>query len=280
MGLAFALIGVWQYLTRNIYWNPKVKVDNAYAPVSWFYRVNSVFYDPSIYGRFLVVAIVASLVIVLFGKGPLAWIAAATATATMVGLVPSFSQSSFVALGAASVAGLIVLWRRRAVAPLVIAAAALVVVSFGVPQLRHRILGHAGLSRATGGRSKLVSNGIDLFFDHPLVGVGTGGFAAAYSAETGKSTKLAASHDAPITVVAETGLPGLAFLCWLLVVLFTVPFRRTRGDSPTGRARLAFGLGLVAIVVHSLFYNALFEDPLLWGLIGLSAVALREPEPA
>ena len=62
------LIGIYQYLTRNIYWNPKVKVDNAYAPVSWFYRVNSVFYDPSIYGRFLVVGILASIVVVLFDE--------------------------------------------------------------------------------------------------------------------------------------------------------------------------------------------------------------------
>src|SRR5581483_11657297 len=53
MGLLFAVIGIWQYETRNIFWNPKVKVDNAYAPSGWFYRVNSVFYDPSIYGRFL-----------------------------------------------------------------------------------------------------------------------------------------------------------------------------------------------------------------------------------
>ena len=71
MALVFAAIGIEQYLTRNIYWNPKVKVDNAYAPVSWFYRVNSVFYDPSIYGRFLVVAILASLVLVLFERGRL-----------------------------------------------------------------------------------------------------------------------------------------------------------------------------------------------------------------
>ena len=75
--LVFAAIGVEQYLTRNIYWNPKVKVDNAYAPVGWFFRVNSVFYDPSIYGRFLVVAILASLVLVLFARGGHAWIAAA-----------------------------------------------------------------------------------------------------------------------------------------------------------------------------------------------------------
>ncbi len=280
MALAFALIGIWQYHTRNIYWNPKVKVDNAYAPVSWFYRVNSVFYDPSIYGRFLVVAIAASLVAVLFGRGAAVWAAAGAAALTMVGLVPSFSQSSFLALGAAIVASLVVAWRRRALAPLAAAAAVLLAVSLGVPQLRHRILGHAGLSQATGGRSKLVSNGVDLFLHHPLVGVGTGGFVASYAHETHLkgAPKAAASHDAPITVAAELGLPGLVLLGWLVALVFSLPFRGNRGETETGRARLAFGLGLVAIVVHSLFYNALFEDPLFWGLIALSAVALREPE--
>ncbi len=100
MAVVFAAIGVEQYLTRTIYWNPKVTVDNAYAPVGWYFRVNSVFYDPSIYGRFLVVAILASLVLVLFDRGGEAWIAAGLATATLIGLLPSFSQSSFVALAA------------------------------------------------------------------------------------------------------------------------------------------------------------------------------------
>ncbi len=280
MAVGFALIGIWQYITRNIYWNPKVKVDNAYAPVSWFYRVNSVFYDPSIYGRFLVVAIVAGLALVLFARGPVVWLAAGAIVVTMAGLIPSFSQSSFVALAAGIIAALVVLWRRRALAPLAVAAAALVLVSLGVPELRHRILGHAGLSQATGGRSKLVSHGVELFLHHPLVGVGTGGFAQSYKQETHLkgTTKAAASHDAPITVAAETGLPGLALLLWVLGLVFTVPYRGNRGESSRGRARLAFGLGLVAIAVHSLFYNALVEDPLFWGLIGLSAAALRAPE--
>src|SRR4029077_13292275 len=73
MALVFAVIGIVQYETRNIFWNPKVKVDNAYAPSGWFYRVNSVFYDPSIYGRFLVIAIVASLVVVLLRRGDPLW---------------------------------------------------------------------------------------------------------------------------------------------------------------------------------------------------------------
>ena len=33
--------------------------------------------------------------------------------------------------------------------------------------------------------------------------------------------------------------------------------------------RLALGLGLLAIAVHSLFYAAFFEDPLTWGLAAL-----------
>jgi hypothetical protein len=32
--------------------------------------------------------------------------------------------------------------------------------------------------------------------------------------------------------------------------------------------------------VHSLFYNALFEDPLFWGLLALSALAARQSEAA
>jgi hypothetical protein len=281
MALAFAVIGIWQYATRNIFWNPKVIVDNAYATSSWFYRVNSVFYDPSIYGRFLVVAILASLVLVLFASRAIAWAALAVAAITWVGLVPSFSQSSFVALGAGVVVALAARWRRRSVVPIAFALAALAAVSFGVPQARHRILGKAGLSHATGGRSKLVSNGVKLALHHPVTGVGTGAFRCAYAKQTHLrggckgQPKAAASHDTPITVAAETGVPGLALLAWLVWTCFTVPFRRNPVRGPTGRARLALGLALVAIVVHSLFYDALFEDPLFWGALALSAVAAR-----
>jgi hypothetical protein len=35
---------------------------------------------------------------------------------------------------------------------------------------------------------------------------------------------------------------------------------------------------LVAILVHCVFYNALFEDPSFWGLLALTVVAARRPE--
>jgi hypothetical protein len=37
------------------------------------------------------------------------------------------------------------------------------------------------------------------------------------------------------------------------------------------------GLGLAAILCHSFFYNAFFEDPMMWGLVGLLALASRVP---
>lgn len=281
MTFVFAAIGSWQYLTRNVFWNPKVIVDNAYAPSSWFYRVNSVFYDPSIYGRFLVVGILASLVLMLYSRGALAWAALALAAATWAGLVPSFSQSSFVALAAGIVVALVVLWRRRAVAPLLAAASVLAVVTLGVPQVRHRLVGEAGFSHATGGRSKLVSKGVELALHHPVVGVGAGGFKRGYANLTGlkgREPKAAASHDTPITVAAETGLPGLALLAWLVATGLLLALRRNPVANATERARLVFGLALLAIVVHSLFYNALLEDPLFWALLALSAVAVKEAQ--
>ena len=275
MALVFAVIGIVQYETRNIFWNPKVKVDNAYAPSGWFYRVNSVFYDPSIYGRFLVIAIVASLVVVLLRRGDPLWRIAVVLTIgiTWAGLLPSFSQSSFVALIAAIVVGGVVAWRR---AGLLLVAAGIVVVIAAIvisPAVRHR----ASLSHVTSGRSTLVSKGVKVAVHHPVIGVGVGGFRRAYSDLAhlrGKEPKAAASHTTPVTVAAELGLPGLLLFAWLVAVALYTAFRRI---VPTfdGAARLAFGLALVAILVHCLFYNALFEDPAFWGLLALVVVAPR-----
>ncbi len=288
MALVFAAIGAYQYLTRNVFWNPKLIVDNSYAPSDFFYRVNSVFYDPSIYGRFLVVAILAGLVLVLDRPSARIAIGAGLAVAaTWLGLLPSFSQSSFVALTAGLVAAAAVVWRGRALPALALACVVVIGVGFAIPSVRRELVGKSksGLSEATGGRSKLVSNGVELALDHPVAGVGVGGFKRAYADRTGlkgKEPKAAASHNTPVTVSAETGLPGLALLVWLAAAAAQACFLGL-GRGFTARARLAFGLALAAIVVHSLFYNALFEDPTFWALLALAAIGARErsrEEPA
>jgi hypothetical protein len=279
--LAYAAVGGYQWLTRDVFWNPSVKVFNAYAP---FFRVNSVFWDPSVYGRYLTVAILASLAGILLG-GVRGWRMAglyAVVVATWLGLLISFSQSSFVALAAGIVVAVAVAWGRRATLALVGLAAVTAVVLLVVPQVRHELVGksRSGVNRITSGRANLVGQGVRITLDHPLVGVGAGGFSHEYARRLGipgKDPKRVASHTMPVTVAAEGGIVGLALLGWLLTAAFLSTLMGL-GRGFTSRVSLATGVVLAAIAVHSLFYAAFFEDPMTWALLGLVGLTARVPK--
>jgi putative inorganic carbon (HCO3(-)) transporter len=267
MAVLFAVIGIYQYETRDIFWNPKVQIGNAYAP---FYRVNSVFWDPSIYGRFLVIAILAGVALVLRGAARRVVVAATAAVVvSYVGLVLSFSQSSFVALAVG--VGILAWfsWGPRTLALLGVVAAVVLIAALVMPSVRHH-----SLNRASGGRFKLVTNGAAIAAHRPVQGVGIGGFKKAYAERTGlkgKEPKAAASHDTPITVGAETGFVGEALYLWLLVSAFLLLFRAARDEAAV--VALILAASLAAVFVHSLFYNAFFEDPMAWAMLGLAPLA-------
>jgi O-antigen ligase len=172
-------------------------------------------------------------------------------------------------------------WRSRALA--VLSAAAVLVVAFGTafshPQgARIAAAEERGLNRATRGRFELVKNGLEIALDHPVVGVGVGSFTDAYRARVDRRTrvKTPASHNTPVTVAAEEGIVGLGLFTWLVVAAFFVLFRRIGSDPPlVSVAWRAAALALTAIFVHSLFYAALFEDPLTWGFLALAVLAAR-----
>jgi hypothetical protein len=270
MAVGFAAVGFYQYDTRDIFQNPKVINSNAYAP---YFRVNSVFWDPSVYGRFLVVAMAPSLVLIVLGRSlRFSFVATAALVVTWLGLLISFSQSSFAALLVVVVGAAFVVWRWRSLIAVVLAFAVLAGIAVAQPQIRRTLEHHTskGLNSASSGRRDLIANGIRIAVAHPALGVGVGGFKRAYADRVhlnGKDPKKAASHDTPVTVAAETGLPGFALFALLLVAVFRQAFRRA------GQVGLVSGLALAAIFCHSLFYNAFFEDPMTWMLFGLVALA-------
>jgi O-antigen ligase len=282
MAVIFAVVGVEQWVNRDIFWNPKLLVGNAYAP---YFRVNSVFWDPSIYGRFLVVSILASLVVALYWRSVRVVLASLVAIAVVwVGLLFSFSQSSFLALIAGVALAAAVKWRWRALIPVGLAGAVFVLAAAAAPNVRHAVLHHAngGLNRVTSGRSKLVRNGFKIAVHHPAVGVGIGGFKRAYAKQAhlrSKEPKAGASHDTPITVAAENGVVGLALLAWLFIAGLLLAIRRRASDL-AGVTALTCGLIFAAIGAHSLFYNDFFEDPTVWSVLGLAAVAESVPLPS
>ena len=176
-----------------------MKVFNAYAP---FFRVNSVFWDPSVYGRYLV-AILASLAGIVLG-GVRGWRVAglyAVVVATWLGLLISFSQSSFVALAAGIVVAVAVAWGRRATLALVTLGLLTAVVVLAVPQVRDELVGksRSGFDRITSGRADLVGQGVRIALDHPLAGAGAGASRTSTPAGSGSREGPEAgrlAHDA------------------------------------------------------------------------------------
>ena len=165
----FAGIGFVEYYRKTLFLNPKVIASDQYGN---YFRVNSLFFDPNIYGRFLAIVMIAVTTVVLWarhrrevliGAGVLAWL--------LAGLITSFSQSSIAAL----LLGMTVLaaYRWDVRATLYVAGAllaiVLVVVIAAPPSLHFGLKGSGGsTSNATSGRTKLIDGGLELFADRPL----------------------------------------------------------------------------------------------------------------
>ena len=278
MTVLFAVVGIYQEVARHVFWNPKVIVGNAYQS---FFRVNSLFWDPSIYGRFLVIAILASLVVARWSRSArTVWTAAGVIALAWVGLLFSYSQTSFASLlVGVLVAGALLapsFGRRGVSVAILLLVASLVLVR---PAAAPALPVSAPLADVTSGRGRLIKEGVRIALHHPVQGVGIGGFRRAYADRVGLlgPSPRVVSHTTPVTVAAETGIVGLALLAWLVVAALGVPFRRV-GPALRDQASLALGLTLVAIGVHSLGYNSLFEDPLAWAALGLAVLAARAPE--
>ena len=148
--------------------------------------------------------------------------------------------------------------------------------------MRHEITGKSsrGLNKITSGRSNLVSQGIHIAVEHPVVGIGVGGFRRAYAERTGveghRSQARRVAHDADHG--RRRGRDRRARAALLAVVAALAATLLRLGVGFTSRTSLAIGVALVAITVHSFFYAAFFEDPLTWSLLGLIGVVALVPK--
>jgi hypothetical protein len=259
LAVVFAGVGFIEYYREALFLNPKVVAANEYDN---YFRVNSLFFDPSIYGRFLALVMIAVTTVVLWsgerrvqliGAGVLAWL--------LVGLVTSFSQSSIAAL----LLGLAVLaawgWdvRGTAYVAAALAAVAAMVVAIAPPSLHFGLKGSGGsANNATSGRAKLVS----------LEGYGSGSFETEYkrhSKHTTAANATSASHTIPVTVAAEQGIAGFALYVALISVALATLFRGA-GRSPP---RIAIAACFAALVLHTWVYADFLEDPMTWTLLGV-----------
>ncbi|MGH2877132.1 MAG: O-antigen ligase family protein, partial [Solirubrobacteraceae bacterium] len=262
LALVFSAIGFYEYATRTIILNPKLVVAND---LHTYFTVNSVFFDPDIFGRYLALTMILLAVGLIYDRRPREQSGVMVVLAILWAcLVLTLSRSSLGALlvGMALLAAL--RWRPgRAVlvAIVVVVAGAIAVAAsprtFGLNQ---------GINNASSGRGGLVSGGISLFGDRPGWGWGSGSFVTEYrTTHRHTPTALSASHTIPVTIAAEQGVIGEISYAAFVIAAIACLLRGARGDP----ARSAVGAAFVALVFHTMLYADFLEDPTTWVLLGV-----------
>jgi O-Antigen ligase len=277
----FAAIGLWQAITHELFFfAPNLQVSNANTD---YFRVTSLFGDPSLYGRHVILGIGVLLACVAAGRIA-AWPAIPLLVLLWAGLLFSYSQSSMAALvvvtlAVAAAAGDARV--RRAVAVVALAAAVAAGSYVGA-----RLVAGGSLNQITSDRTQRVEDTARVIGEQPLAGVGIGGQprASREAAHSDRPTPSFVSHTTPLTVAAELGAIGLLLYVWLLVGGARAIAAVRRLDDGLG---LALGAVFLGLFVHALFYSGFLEDPLTWLVIGLAAAysvapvaAERRPEVA
>jgi hypothetical protein len=261
----FAAVGLWQAATHKLFfYAANLEVSNANTS---YFRVTSLFGDPSLYGRHVVLGLV--VVLAVFVSGRLRPRAAVALIALLwLGLFFSYSQTSFVALVVVMSAIALAAGDRRVRRVVVIAAAVgvVVVAGYGVAKLASGDT----LRQVTSDRTGRVQDATRVIRHHPVVGVGIGNQARVSRRLAGsdRPTPNFVSHTTPLTVAAELGVIGLGLYAWLLVGGASLLLDVARRDRPLG---LALGAAFLALFVHALFYSGFVEDPLTWVVLGVGA---------
>ncbi|MDA0746226.1 MAG: tetratricopeptide repeat protein [bacterium] len=129
------------------------------------------------------------------------------------------------------------------------------------------------------GRLTMWNRTLELILDHPVLGVGPGGWKRIYPAyDRGAMIRPSSSprrpHNDYLWIAAEYGLPGLLCYLWLLVTAFYCLFSLARRPDAFWRiAAPAIAVALLATLGHALFSfprerpQAMMFQYLLLGLI-------------
>jgi len=288
LALVWAVVGFVEYQLRELLWNEVVIRSNDFHV---YFRVNSLFWDPNVYGRYLALVITVVAAALLWARQYRDALALAVISGVLwLALITTFSQSSFIAL----LAGLATLVALRWSVKLVLGGLgglALLTVVFATLAGGLVKLNLDRLNPQTAGRADLVSGGIELFGDRPLIGYGPGSFSLSFREQvSGPNAPVTESHSEPITVAAEQGLIGLVVYLGLIVSgLFVLgagmrssmpgfagrssPAQSHGGEADPDRgppaARAAVLAAFIAVLVHTLTYAGFLDDPVTWVLLAI-----------
>ena len=282
--LGVAAIGLILYFGHLHIWTPNPLVAH---------RLNITFADPNITARFLSLGACAAVMLYSGRQSP-AWLAFASAIACAIVLPMTWSRSGLALFVVSLFVGLVFAFDRRRAAAIAAVALVIFVLSTTVnPDTRLRaeaafgtltslVTGHGGDATAqpspgedpvVDNRVYLVQAGMAMVKDHPVLGVGFGGYQQAllttYRQFLPKGYTDSVSHTSVITVLAEQGVLGLVLLTLFLLQLareaLTVRFRA----GPWSFWSTVPAALVIPIFLFSQFEARFLQEPYLWLALGL-----------
>ncbi|HTW12946.1 MAG TPA: O-antigen ligase family protein [Solirubrobacteraceae bacterium] len=262
LAVVYAVIGYGEEITHTLWLNSKLIAENQ---LHEYFQVNSVFFDPDIFGRYLALVMVLLVTVLLYDPRRRVQIASIITLAVLWGcLIFTLSRSSLVALACGMVVLAAMRWRARPI----LYAVAVVIVAGAVAVATHpsKFGLNAGLNHASSGRASLISGGVQLFRDKPLQGWGSAAFSVEYQRHDAIAARsVSESHNIPVTVASEQGLIGLVLYLALVVTAIITLLRGARGDP----FRVGILAAFLALLAHTMLYADFLEDPVTWTLLGI-----------
>lgn len=230
----------------------------------------------------------AAGLLVRSSKGRPRALAIAAVVALVLGVVATGSRGGTLALVAAAlVFGLSMRGPRSIVVWTAMIAGGLLAWNRASPDFRARMMSLTNLEQdynytSDSGRKAVWERGRGYWKANPIAGVGAGNFIVAeggFNAETGRTGKWSAAHNAYIQALAELGTVGGGLFIAMLVTaaLSAIPLwwaRQTRGRAPPQLHRPELLASLAGTASAGYFLSHAYFYP-LYAVLGIIALADR-----
>lgn len=276
-----ALIGVYEMLSHKYLFLSEIYELSG--------RANATFVDANIYARFLMIGILATVILMLGAPWSGRIVGGFALFLQGVALMGTGSRTAWLAMLLVFFA-LAILIPRKAVIFSILAGVLLAGIGiFMNPEYLLRILEiKQNFGAALTERQYLITSGLAMFKDNPLLGVGLSGFQQVMLTRFPDLIQngVSLSHTALITTAAELGIIGLGIWGAFLALLYSRLPRVLRAQrfayqhsiyQPLSYQVIFGVLAVTAILISSQGEGRFFEDPYLWILIGY-LIAIRDVE--
>jgi O-antigen ligase len=276
-GALLAVHGMWQYFYGLPQLLNGLDPDSAAVSRLRTLRVFSRFMLPSVFASFLLLALPMALALARESRRARRLAALAAAAAMVAGLLLTRSHGALVALLATVVLWRLLTGRRRPV--LTAAILALLLAGMGlVAWSRGGVLvADASGQGPAALRLRNSAMAVSMMVDHPVQGLGGGGYGAAYpSYRQPGDNETHFVHNSYLQLMVEHGLTMAVPLALILLAWGRRVRLSLRGNSAV---ETGLALGLSAFLLHNLIDFSALLPSTLWTAAVLAGIAAGPPRP-